>query len=342
MGFFVPVVLGHSRLFKRRQRRRRRGQQLSSSTRTEHRLLLQQQQQPPSESPHPSSLWKAAAELAVCNFFGQALYNWGIASVSSARASFLGQTTVVLVPLLLSFSGEALQMWDGMGCLSSLVGLILFSVENGVAAGSGGGGVGDSGSRVDASSIYYQNHTNDHDHQQKQHSVKLHLGLGEVMILCSAVCWSFCLIGTSKYAHAYDTIYLQGAKNALLAVLCTLWWLITIVPMGTAHEQEETVDSRQTDAGHATTIGSTSSTTMTAWLILIYSALGPGILADLIQQQGQAMATGATGSNLILCMESLFTAVLGRLLLGEETSWIEKLGGACLVLGALISSRDAK
>jgi drug/metabolite transporter (DMT)-like permease len=77
------------------------------------------------------------------------------------------------------------------------------------------------------------------------------------------------------------------------------------------------------------------------WLILIYSALGPGIVADLIQQKGQALTTGATGSNLILCMESLFTAVLGRLLLGEETSWIEKLGGACLVLGALISSRDA-
>ena len=110
--------------------------------------------------------------------------------------------------------------------------------------------------------------------------------------------------------------------------------------MGTTRDQEETVDSsRQTDTGHDTTIGSTSSgsTTMT-WVILIYSALGPGIVADLIQQKGQALATGATGSNLILCMESLFTAVLGRLLLGEETSWIEKLGGACLVLGALISS----
>jgi hypothetical protein len=28
------------------------------------------------------------------------------------------------------------------------------------------------------------------------------------------------------------------------------------------------------------------------------------------------------------------------LLLGEETSWTEKLGGVCLVLGAWISGRD--
>jgi drug/metabolite transporter (DMT)-like permease len=122
----------------------------------------------------------------------------------------------------------------------------------------------------------------------------------------------------------------------------TLWWLTAMVHMvATTHEQEGTaVDSWQKDAWY-NTIGSITNrpTTMT-WVILIYSALGPGIVADLIQQKGQAMTTGATGSNLILCMESLFTAVLGRLLLGEETSWIEKLGGVCLVLGAWISGRQ--
>ena len=352
MGFFLPVLLGHSKLGQRRRQRRRQQRRPSLTARTEQRLLLPHQRLP--EPPNPS-LWRAAAELAIFNFFGQALYNLGIASVSSARASFLGQTTVVLVPLLSSLTGEAaLQMWDGMGCLSSLVGLILLSVQKG-AAGSGGGGGDASGDAatttpsMTSDSYYYNdsytNNNNDYNDGDHPHhsAAPLHLGMGDVLILCSAVCWSFYLIGTSKYAHAYDTIYLQGAKNALLAVMYTLWWLTAMVHMGTTHEQEGTaVDSWQKDAWY-NTIGSsiTNRPTVTTWVILVYSALGPGIVADLIQQKGQALTTtGATGSNLILCMESLFTAVLGRLLLGEETSWIEKLGGICLVLGAWISGRQ--
>ena len=74
-----------------------------------------------------------------------------------------------------------------------------------------------------------------------------------------------------------------------------------------------------------------------AWLILTYSALGPGTLADLLQQKGQE-SVGATESNLILCVESVFTAILGRVLLGEETSSLEKVGGGLLIAGAMAAS----
>jgi drug/metabolite transporter (DMT)-like permease len=231
------------------------------------------------------SIWIVAIELACWNFLGQALYNCGILFVSSARASFLGQTTVVMVPLISALGGEKLRCWALWGCLCSLIGLILLSVQDNSPSG---------------------------DHPQ------LSLGVGDMLILSSAVCWSFYLIKTSKYAHAYDEVYLQGTKNSLLAILYSGWfaaaWIHSDVSLWNGWHNG------------------------VAWAILIYSAAGPGVLADLIQQKGLESA-GATESNLILCMESVFTAILGRVLLGEETSWIEKLGGAFLIGGAFVSGQ---
>lgn len=237
------------------------------------------------------SMWRVASELAFWNFFGQALYNWGILYCSSARASFLGQTTVVMVPLICALGGETLRCWDGMGCFCSLIGLILLSMQ--------------------------EDNTTD-ENNSVQEPPQFRLGTGDVLILSSTVCWSFYLIKTSQYAHVFDGVYLQGSKNALLALLYSGWFAISWI-------QSDVPPWQGWQSG-------------TAWAILIYSALGPGVMADLIQQKGQASA-GATESNLILCMESLFTAFLGRVLLGEETSWIEKLGGAFLIAGALVSGR---
>jgi drug/metabolite transporter (DMT)-like permease len=74
------------------------------------------------------------------------------------------------------------------------------------------------------------------------------------------------------------------------------------------------------------------------WAVLAYSALGPGTIADLLQQKGQE-TVAASESNLILCMEPVFTLFLGRFILGEETSWLEKLGGFFLILGAMVAIR---
>ena len=241
-------------------------------------------------------IWRVAAELAFWNFVGQALYVCGILFVSSARASFLGQTTVVMVPFISALGGVKLRCWAIWGCLCSLIGLILLSVQD------------NKNNNTSLSSGEYYGGTNP----------RLSLGVGEVLILISAICWSFVLIKTAKYAHVYDEVYLQGSKNAILAILysgwCAVAWIQSDVSLW---------DGWQSGV---------------AWAIIVYSAIGPGVFADLIQQKGQRSA-GATESNLILCMESVFTAILGRVLLGEETSWIEKLGGAFLIAGAFVSGQ---
>jgi drug/metabolite transporter (DMT)-like permease len=66
--------------------------------------------------------------------------------------------------------------------------------------------------------------------------------------------------------------------------------------------------------------------------------LGPGTIANILQQKGQE-TVGTSESNLILSMEPVFTLFLGRFILGEETSWLEKLGGSFFIFGAMVAIR---
>mmetsp|Transcript_17355 Transcript_17355/g.37471 ORF Transcript_17355/g.37471 Transcript_17355/m.37471 type:complete len:112 (-) Transcript_17355:389-724(-) len=74
------------------------------------------------------------------------------------------------------------------------------------------------------------------------------------------------------------------------------------------------------------------------WLLLVYSAVGPGAVADLLQQQGQK-ETSASESNIILCMESVFAAVCAFCFLGEVSSMKEMVGGLLIVIAAILASK---
>lgn len=67
-------------------------------------------------------------------------------------------------------------------------------------------------------------------------------------------------------------------------------------------------------------------------------AIGPGTVADLLQQKGQQQTT-ASESNIILCLESAFAALCAFLFLGEVSSLQEIFGGSLIVLAAILASR---
>jgi drug/metabolite transporter (DMT)-like permease len=80
-------------------------------------------------------------------------------------------------------------------------------------------------------------------------------------------------------------------------------------------------------------------TNWVAWTLILYSALGPGTVSDVLQQKGQATIS-ASVANIILSLAALFTAmILGRVLLGELTPWQEKLGGGLILLASLVATR---
>lgn len=271
----------------------------------------QQRQETPPAAAGNLSLCAAAAELALWNFLSQASYNVGLLTTTAARAAFLSQTCVIMTPLIALAVGDRVGGPVWLGCLASLVGLGLLSSPVGGGASPHGAGDDDGPDAAPASS------------PASVAAAHVGLGTGDCLVLFAAVCWSFYILRTSKFGGRFGGVHLQGVKNLFLAVLYTLWW---------------SVDR----AGGGGGGGAPSSTT--AWwtnpsvlLILAYSAVFPGTVADLLQQRAQA-SVPASESTVLLSTEPVFTAALAFLLLGERLSWQESLGGCFLVLGTAVSS----
>ena len=229
------------------------------------------------------SIWWIGLELAIWNFGAQGLLNLGLLSIaSSARASFLTQTSVVMTPVVSAIAGHQVKSTVWIGCIAALCGLLLMS-------GDDKGGIGDD------------------------------ISLGDVIVLLGALCWSLYIFRLSCVGDRYDEIQLQAIKTYLLAWLYTGWFLIA------AYYSEASLWSGWNKS-------------LIAWIYIFYSALGPGTIADIIQQKAQVVIA-ASEANIVLSMEPVFTAILGRIILHEITSWQEKLGGTLIICAALIATR---
>ena len=146
---------------------------------------------------------------------------------------------------------------------------------------------------------------------------------GDLLVMGGALSWSMYLFRISSVGKRYPEIPLQALKTTLLACLYGVWFV--------------------TSAGKLLIEGSPITTlwfgwkNLAAWGMLLYSAVGPGAIADVLQQVGQK-EVNASEANVILSSEPIFTAICARLILGEVTSQTENIGGSLIVLGALLAS----
>eukprot|EP00429_Kryptoperidinium_foliaceum_P007645 CAMPEP_0176007916 /NCGR_PEP_ID=MMETSP0120_2-20121206/3479_1 /TAXON_ID=160619 /ORGANISM="Kryptoperidinium foliaceum, Strain CCMP 1326" /LENGTH=354 /DNA_ID=CAMNT_0017340691 /DNA_START=85 /DNA_END=1149 /DNA_ORIENTATION=- len=141
--------------------------------------------------------------------------------------------------------------------------------------------------------------------------------IGDLFCLSGAFCWSFYLFRLSSVGSSFDEVRMQAAKTLIMAFLYSGWFIV-------AQIQSET---SLWEGWHD----------WISWALIFYSALGPGALADIIQQKGQAVVWAAE-ANVILSMEPVFTAILGLFLLGEATSVQEKFGGGLIILASIMST----
>ena len=144
------------------------------------------------------------------------------------------------------------------------------------------------------------------------------LAMGDILVLGGASCWSFYLFRLSAIGERFDEIKLQAFKTTFLAVMYS-GWLVW----------------ETTTSGACQWLGWQN---LTAWALLVYSALGPGTVADVLQQKGQKEVS-ASEANVILSLEPVFAALCARVLMGETTSLVETVGGGLILLAALIATR---
>jgi drug/metabolite transporter (DMT)-like permease len=157
---------------------------------------------------------------------------------------------------------------------------------------------------------------------------------GDAMILLGALSWSTYIFRTSKIAQTYPELPLQFLKNGLLALMYGVWFInnamSALASAGTSLFSPGWIK--------ALTPLWAGWNSPFVWGLLIFSAVGPGTVADLLQQKGQK-ETSASESNIILCLESVFATLCAFLLLGEVSSMQEILGGSLIVLAAVLASR---
>ena len=250
--------------------------------------------------------WLTSLELAFWNFGAQGLLNVGLLFTDAARASFLTQTSVVITPLLSLAAGMSVKRSLWVGCGAALSGLVMLS-----GGGGGGGGAAALGGGIGG--------------LLKAAISSVSFSLGDLLCLGGAVSWSMYIFRLSSVGDRFPELPLQALKTLLLAGLYGGWCGASAV---TAYA-----------SGGMEAVGSlwTGWRSLSAWGLLLFSAIGPGALADVLQQLGQSKVSAAE-ANVILCAEPIFTAVCARILLGELTSPQEKLGGSLIVLAALLAS----
>ena len=249
--------------------------------------------------PATRAAWLAGLELGGYLFVANQLQVKGLGTIPADRGAFLVQTTTLVVPLLQALSEGGLasvprRTWAA--CVLAFVGVLLMSSDLDVAGGLGMG----SG---------------------------LSFGLGDVLVLSSALLYSVHVLRLSALASGIPALRLSLAKACseggysllLLGALALLPALPVSQEIGVFAET-----FAQLDAGAQLTLAASA-----AWCGVVTVAY-----TIWAQSYGQSGGISATNANLVYTTQPLWSAAFAWLLLGELLTPSEAAGG--LVIGAAL------
>jgi len=277
--------------------------------------------------------WRFAFELALFNFGTQALINISLVATSGARASFLVQMSVVVTPVVsaLLFRNKINKhVW--VACFVALAGLFILSYSPSTNDDNY-----NAISDIDHNDIDSSSNMSNRNDNSYYPSISLSLTWGDWCCLAAAIFWSYYICRLSALGGHFDETTLQFVKSIILAVLYTLWMLISNFyqqyghlpsPSSVSTKDDNATNSNSLWKGWRDPIG---------WVILFYTALGPCTIADVCQQKAQASVPAAE-TNVILSLEPVFTTILGFIIIGEIPSSQELVGGVLIMIASILAS----
>ncbi len=150
------------------------------------------------------------------------------------------------------------------------------------------------------------------------------LSKGDLFVLGGALSWSMYLFRVNTLGPKHPDLVLQGVKTGLMAVLYSIWWISGGGLFSAGKFALSSLPSWMTSSA-------------VVWAALFFSAIGPGTIADVLQQKGQKDVSPSE-ANILLSAEPVFATIFAVLLLGEKTSLLEMGGGALILMAAVIAS----
>lgn len=143
----------------------------------------------------------------------------------------------------------------------------------------------------------------------------LTINIGDLITLSCAVVFSFHMIVIDKYAGNMNSVLLSAIQFSVAAILAFPIMLLTETP----------------DIGNI----------LKCWVSIIYAAVFSGAIGYTLQIVGQKYAE-PTLASLVLCLESVFAALGGWLILGESLSLRELLGCVLMLSASIIAQLPGK
>ena len=153
--------------------------------------------------------------------------------------------------------------------------------------------------------------------------LSLSFSQGDLFVMGGALSWSMYLFRISSLGQHHPDLILQGVKTFLMAIFYSIWWMAS---------------SAATAGAAGFVIPSWMASGPLVWIALLYSAVGPGTIADVLQQKGQTSGVSPSEANILLSAEPVFATIFAMLLLGESSSLLELTGGGLIGLAAVVAS----
>lgn len=250
-------------------------------------------------------LLRAGAELGALNFLGTACQAWGLEQTTATRAGFLLSTINVAVPV---FAAAGL---GGAGappvtrpawaaCALALVGVLITDAPN-VSFDASLVGVGGDG-----------------------------FNGGDLGVLLGAACYAVFTVRLGKWAREYDGPEdLAAVKLAVMFACCCAWVLVDQVAYGSG------VGGEWPNGGPWGSVLWAGGFDAGVWAAVVYSAVGPGALANLLQMKGQRIVPAAE-AQVIFATTPVFNAGISVAFLGEAAGGHTLLGGAVIVFASVL------
>ena len=246
-------------------------------------------------------LLRAGAELGLLNFLGTACQAWGLEQTTATRAGFLLSTINVGVPLFAAAGLGGVNAPPVTGpawaaCALALLGVLITDYSPDLSGVQPGDG----------------------------------FNAGDLGVLAAAVCYAAFTVRLGKWAREYDGPEdLAAVKLAVMFLCCGAWVLVDQVSYGVG------VSGDWPNGGPWGSVLWAGGFSAGVWAAVVYSAVGPGALANLLQMKGQRTVPAAE-AQVIFATTPVFNAVISVGFLGEAAGGQTLLGGAVIVAASVL------
>ncbi len=215
-------------------------------------------------------------------FFASTTQQMGLATVSAGRAGFLTTLYIVLVPIIRALGGKKLRSSVICAVALAMLGLIMLSVaESDMPDG-----------KFSFASLFAG------------------FSFGDVLVIISALCYSFHIIAVDKFAVNTDSPTLSCIQFAVCGLISLPVFAVF----------ENLPDAAALTGG---------------WVELLYAGIMSSGVAYTLQIAGQKLSPNPTVASVLMSTESVFAVIFGVIILKESHTLIEYLGCA-LVFAAVI------